>query len=45
MATKTKIDDLIKEIGALSVLELADLIKALEEKFGVVQVLPPPEFG
>lgn len=28
-------DDLIKTIGELSVLELADLVKALEEKFGV----------
>lgn len=30
-----KVEDLIKEIGELSVLELADLVKALEEKFGV----------
>jgi len=30
-----KVEDLIKEIGTLSVLELADLVKALEEKFGV----------
>lgn len=34
MAKLTK-DDLIKTIGELSVLELADLVKALEEKFGV----------
>ena len=30
-----KLDDLIKQIGELSVLELNDLVKALEEKFGV----------
>ena len=30
-----KVEDLISEIGKLSVLELADLVKALEEKFGV----------
>jgi len=30
-----KVEDLIDEIGTLSVLELADLVKALEEKFGV----------
>jgi len=30
-----KVADLIKEIGDLSVIELADLVKALEEKFGV----------
>jgi len=30
-----KLEKLIKEIEGLSVLELADLVKALEEKFGV----------
>ncbi len=30
-----KVEDLIKQIGELSVLELNDLVKALEEKFGV----------
>ena len=30
-----KVEDLIKDIEKLSVLELADLVKALEEKFGV----------
>jgi len=30
-----KLEKLIEEIGQLSVLELADLVKALEEKFGV----------
>jgi large subunit ribosomal protein L7/L12 len=34
MAKQTK-DELIKAIGELTVLELADLVKALEEKFGV----------
>ncbi len=32
---KTKIDDLIKEVEKMSVLELSDFVKALEEKFGV----------
>jgi len=30
-----KMEDLIKSIETMSVLELADLVKALEEKFGV----------
>jgi len=30
-----KVSQLIEEIGSLSVLELADLVSALEEKFGV----------
>jgi len=30
-----KVEDLIKQIGELSVLELNDLVKALEDKFGV----------
>lgn len=30
-----KVEDLIKEVEGLSVMELADLVKALEEKFGV----------
>ncbi|MDD4893946.1 MAG: 50S ribosomal protein L7/L12 [Candidatus Omnitrophica bacterium] len=30
-----KLDELIKSIEGMSVLELADLVKALEEKFGV----------
>ena len=34
MAKLTK-DELIKSIGEMSVLELADLVKAIEEKFGV----------
>lgn len=35
-----KIQDLIAEIEKLSVLELADLVKALEEKFGTVAAVP-----
>lgn len=35
MAKMAKVDELISEIGRLSLLELADLVKALEEKFGV----------
>ncbi len=34
MAT-VKMDEMIKSIETMSVLELADLVKALEEKFGV----------
>lgn len=34
MAKLTK-DDILKAVGEMSVLELADLVKALEEKFGV----------
>jgi large subunit ribosomal protein L7/L12 len=37
---KAKIDDLIKEIEGLTVLELANLVKALEEKFGAIQTAP-----
>lgn len=39
MATKS-FDKLIDEIGSMSVLELADLVKALEEKFGVSAAMP-----
>lgn len=39
MASKT-FDELIKEIGSMSVLELADFVKALEEKFGVSAAMP-----
>lgn len=39
MAT-AKMDDLIKSIETMSVLELADLVKALEEKFGVSANMP-----
>ncbi len=35
-----KLAGIIKEIGSLSVLELADLVKALEDKFGVTAAAP-----
>ncbi len=35
-----KMEDLIKSIETMSVLELADLVKALEEKFGVSANMP-----
>ena len=35
-----KVKNLIAEISKLSVLELSDLVKALEEKFGVSAVAP-----
>lgn len=37
---ENKVKNLIEEIGQLSVLELADLVKALEEKFGVTASAP-----
>ncbi|MBT3827863.1 50S ribosomal protein L7/L12 [bacterium] len=33
-------DNMISEIGSMSVLELADLVKALEDKFGVSAAMP-----
>jgi len=38
MAKLTK-DELIKQVETMSVLELSDLVKALEEKFGVSAVM------
>lgn len=35
-----KLDELIKSIEGMTVLELADLVKALEEKFGVKANMP-----
>ena len=35
-----KFNDLISKIESLTALELADLIKALEEKFGVTAAMP-----
>ena len=40
MATKLGKDDIIEAISGLTVLELADLVKALEEKFGVSAAAP-----
>lgn len=38
-------DELIKAVEEMSVLELADLVKALEEKFGVSSVMAAPITG
>jgi len=40
VATKLGKDEIIEGIGNLTVLELADLVKALEEKFGVSAAMP-----
>lgn len=40
MATKLDKDEIIEAISGLTVLELADLVKALEEKFGVSASAP-----
>jgi large subunit ribosomal protein L7/L12 len=39
---ESKLDKLIKEIEGLTALELSDLVKALEEKFGVSAVAAAP---
>ncbi|MDD5431948.1 MAG: 50S ribosomal protein L7/L12 [Candidatus Omnitrophica bacterium] len=39
MATE-KLDEMIKSIESMTVLELSDLVKALEEKFGVKANMP-----
>jgi large subunit ribosomal protein L7/L12 len=40
VATKLSKDEIIEAIGGLTVLELADLVRALEEKFGVSAAAP-----
>ena len=42
MATETKLskEDILDAIGSMSVLELADLVKEMEEKFGVSAAAP-----
>jgi large subunit ribosomal protein L7/L12 len=40
VATKPSKDDIIDAIGSLTVLELADLVKGLEDKFGVTAAAP-----
>lgn len=40
MAEKSKVDVLIEGISSLTVLELAELVKKLEEKFGVSAQIP-----
>ena len=37
---KVSKDDILSAVGEMSVLDLADLVKALEEKFGVSAALP-----
>lgn len=40
-----KIEEMIKEIESMSVLELCDLVKAIEEKFGVTAQAPVMAVG
>lgn len=40
MISKNTVDRLVEEIGAMTTLEVADLVKALEEKFGVSAAVP-----
>ncbi len=40
MATKISIDDLLEQIGSLTLLEAADLKKKMEDKFGVTAAAP-----
>lgn len=40
MATKLGKDEIVEAISSLSVLELAELVKTLEEKFGVTAAAP-----
>jgi len=40
MPTKLSVDDLLEQIGSLTLLEAADLKKKMEEKFGVTAAAP-----
>lgn len=40
MATKLSVDDLLEQIGSLTLLEAADLKTKMEEKFGVTAAAP-----
>jgi large subunit ribosomal protein L7/L12 len=40
MATKLSVDDLLDQIGSLTLLEAADLKSKMEEKFGVTAAAP-----
>lgn len=40
MAAEKMVEELIKSIEGMTVLELSDLVKALEEKFGVQAAMP-----
>ncbi len=44
MATMTK-DEILEAIGNMSVLELADMVKDMEEKFGVTAAAPMMAMG
>ncbi|HOW35941.1 MAG TPA: 50S ribosomal protein L7/L12 [Candidatus Omnitrophota bacterium] len=39
-STSPKIEEVIKTIGGLTVLELSDLVKSLEDKFGIKAAAP-----
>ena len=39
-ATKLSVDDLLEQIGSLTLLEAADLNSKMEEKFGVTAAAP-----
>jgi len=45
MAEENKFDDILEKIGKLSVVELADLISALEKKFNVSAMMPVAAVG
>ncbi len=45
MAEENKFDDILEKIGKLSVVELADLISALEKKFNVSAMMPVAAAG
>ena len=36
----TKIDEIVEKVSSMSLMEVADLVKALEEKFGVSAAVP-----
>src|ERR1700727_97470 len=40
MATKLSVEDLLDQIGSLTLLEAADLKKKMEDKFGVTAAAP-----
>ncbi|HMP52022.1 MAG TPA: 50S ribosomal protein L7/L12, partial [Candidatus Melainabacteria bacterium] len=40
MATKLSVDELLEQIGSLTLLEAADLKSKMEEKFGVTAAAP-----
>jgi len=40
MAKKSSVEQIVESIGNLTALELADLVKAVEDKFGVTAAVP-----